>query len=209
MKKSLLLVLGLALALSGCMPAFLQQTVNPTPAPNLEATGVAIGATMAAQTFEALQTSTPAPSNTPVVMQPTSTPTATVPPTATSLAAGTTTAGVSGTLVATIVTAGPATATSTLHAQFFGTLPPLVPSGRLILRNRSHAEAYVSFQCINRENTLSILEYPVAKWMEVKIPSGKCDYVAWVGGRQFLGKFSLDTGGQKMIIFYLDRILIK
>jgi len=142
-------------------------------------------------------------------MQPTSTPTATVPPTATSLAAGTTTAGVSGTLVATIVTVGPATATPTLHAQFFGTLPPLVPSGRLILRNRSHAEAYVSFQCINRENTLSILEYPVAKWMEVKIPSGKCDYVAWVGGRQFLGKFSLDTGGQKMIIFYLDRILIK
>jgi hypothetical protein len=137
-------------------------------------------------------------------------PTTAVPPTASATAASTAgTQTVSGTLVATIVPGTTASPTPTLGARFFGTRPPLVPSGRLILRNRSHAEAYVSFQCINKEKTLSILEYPVSKWMEVRIPSGKCDYVAWVGGRQFLGKFSLDTGGQKTIIFFIDRILIK
>jgi hypothetical protein len=116
---------------------------------------------------------------------------------------------VTGTPGTATVTTTPATPTTTLHAQFFGTRPPLVPSGLLLLLNRSHAEAYVSFQCINRENTLSIFEYPVGKWMQVRIASGKCDYVAWVGGRQFTGKFSLDTGGQRTITFYKDRIRIK
>jgi len=207
MKKSLLLAFGLALILSACMPAFLQQAASPTPLPNLEATAAVLSETRAAQTVAAMPTPTLLPSSTPVISSPTSSvlPTARVAVTGTA----TTQVGISGTLGATIVAANTAGATSTLHAQFFGTLPPLVPSGRLILRNRSHAEAYVSFQCINQEKTLSILEYPVSKWMEVRISSGKCDYVAWVGGRQFLGKFSLDTGGQKMIIFFLDRILIK
>ena len=78
-----------------------------------------------------------------------------------------------------------------------------------MLSNRSHAQAYISLQCINKEGTLSIMEFPVSKYTEVKVPSGKCDYVAWVGGRQFTGKFTLDTGGQRTITLYKNRIKIK
>lgn len=75
--------------------------------------------------------------------------------------------------------------------------------------NRSHAQAYVSFQCTNKEGTLSIMEFPVGRWSEVKITAGKCIYVAWVGGRQFEGSFTLDAGGAKRIVFFLDRVMIK
>jgi hypothetical protein len=103
----------------------------------------------------------------------------------------------------------PVTYTATLGFQSYGTLPPLVPSGKLLLMNKSHAQAYISLQCVNKEGTLSIMEFPVGKWTEVKAPSGKCNYVAWVGGRQFSGKFSLDSGGQRTITLFKNRIKIK
>ncbi|MGE5251941.1 MAG: hypothetical protein ACM3QS_17185 [Bacteroidota bacterium] len=208
MRRVHLVALCLSLGLSACMPAFLQQTVNPTPLPNLEATAAALAATMAVQTLQAMPSPALAPSETAVIL-PVSSNTAAASPTASwtaTLPGGTGTPGTTATPIMSVTPAGP---TSTLHAQFFGTRPPLVPSGRLLLMNRSHAQAYVSFQCINMKGSLTILEYPVTRWMELKFPSGKCDYVAWVGGREFVGKFALDTGGQRTIIFYIDRIKIK
>lgn len=194
MKRSLLLALSLSLALNACMPAFLPQVFNPTPTADAGATAAA------------LPSATALPSSTLAVAASTetlpTTPAPTLVPTQ------------SPTLVVTTTpsfTPMPVTpsASPTLGAMFFGTLPPLVPSGRMIMINRSHAEAYVSFQCINKEGTLSILEYPVGRWSEVRIPAGKCKYVAWVGGRQFNGSFSMDTGGEMRIIFFKERVTIK
>jgi hypothetical protein len=205
----LLLAVSLSLALSACMPAFLQQTTNPTPVQNIEATAAAFGATMAAQTLAALPTASLVPSNTPVIVVVTSTSTATSAATATMTGTeATAAAGVTGTPPTPSISTANLSGTPTLGVQYYGTIPPLVPSGRVIMVNRSHAQAYVSFQCINQEGTLSILEYPVSRWMEEKIPSGKCKYVAWVGGREFAGSFSLDTGGQRRIVFYIDRVRI-
>lgn len=197
MKRSLLFALCLSLLLSACMPAFVQQALNPTPTPDL-------GATAAAQPTDVQPTASPVPSDTLVVVVPTNTPAPSSTPPSSLTPSVTPTAGASFT-----PTAAHPSETPTLGAMFFGTLPPLVPSGRMIMINRSHAQAYVSFQCINKEGTLSILEYPVGRWSEVRIPSGKCDYVAWVGGRQFNGRFSLDTGGELRIVFFKDRITIK
>jgi hypothetical protein len=182
------------------MPAFLQQAVNPTPTVDAQGTALMLQVTANAQTQEALPSPTLVPTSTGFTGPATNT--ATLPPTWTGTLAGTATPTASPVPPA-------ASATPTLGVRFFGTRPPLVPSGRMIMMNRSHAEAYVSFQCINKEGTLSILEYPVGRWMEVRIPSGKCKYVAWVGGREFVGSFSLDTGGEKRIVFFKDRVTIK
>jgi hypothetical protein len=208
MKKLLPLVLGLSLILSACMPPFLEQTINPAPSATEASSAAIVTETQAPQptaTLVPASTATPAPTSTNSPPPPTET--STLPPTE---------AGATAT--ATAFTPGPGTPTltftsvtftATLGFQSFGTLPPLVPSGKILLMNKSHAQAYISLQCINKEGTLSIMEFPVSKWTEVKVPSGKCDYVAWVGGRQFAGKFSLDTGGQRTITLYKNRIKIK
>jgi hypothetical protein len=74
--------------------------------------------------------------------------------------------------------------------------------------NKSHAQAYISIQCINKEGTPSIMEFPVGK-MKMVSASGECDYVAWVGGRKFIGSFSLETSGRRTITLYKNRIKIK
>jgi hypothetical protein len=214
MKKLLLVVLSLSLILSACMPAFLEPSAKPTQSINAKATIAALGsASLLTQTLEILPTSTVASTNTttPTVTK-TNTP---IPPTETTAPTTLTTGTVMTSMPGTAgpgtptVTYTPVTFTATLGVLTYGTLPPLVPSGKLLLMNKSHAQAYISLQCLNKEGTISIMEFPVGKWTEVKIASGKCDYVAWVGGRQFTGKFSLDTGGQKTITLYNNRIKIK
>ena len=210
MKRIIPVVLTLSFALASCMPPFVLTPSSPTPAVNVEASAAAMIETLSALTEQAAPSAAVMPSFTAVV----TTATRTAVPTATATQAGTSTpTGVAGTPAAPTGTATlvptPVSETATLHAQFFGTRPPFVPSGRLILQNRSHAEVYVSFQCINEEGSLTILEYPVSRWMEVKFPSGKCNYVAWVGGREFVGKFALERGGLRTIIFFSDQIKIK
>jgi hypothetical protein len=227
----LLLATSLSFVLTACMPAFLEGLTNPTPVIDVAATSAAQEATLAAQTLGALPTATQVPSSTPVIADtltstlppiPSDTPSLTgTPPTATLPVTGTVftaTLAVSGTAASltaspTHITGTPGTfaavtasITPTLGIRYYGTIPPLVPSGRVVMINKAHAEAYISFQCINQEGTLSVMEFPVERWREEKIPSGRCKYVAWVGGRQFVGSFTLDTGGQRRIIFYKDRV---
>jgi len=100
------------------------------------------------------------------------------------------------------------TATVTLHARFFGTLPPALPSGKVKLINRSKAEAYISMHCTTVDGYTTIIEYPVVGRMGVSAPAGKYTYVAWVGGRQFQGSFNLGKGDEVEITLFKDKITI-
>ena len=100
------------------------------------------------------------------------------------------------------------TATVTLHARFFGTLPPALPSGKVKLINKSKAEVYISMHCTTIDGYTTIIEYPVAGRMSVPAPAGKYTYVAWVGGRQFQGSFSLGVRDDVEITFEKDKVKI-
>jgi hypothetical protein len=224
MKKTLFPALGLTLLLSACIPAFLQPTASPAPQVDLNATAdVLVQASL-----EALQTPTSAPSNTPVVITPTSTNTVVpVTPSETqnpalltltaTLGTGTVTTNTTitptGTLPSPTPTATPNLAVSitpstTLHPRYYGTLPPALPSGRITLINKSKAEAYISLQCTTKDGYTTIIEYPVEGWLEVKAPAGKYIYVAWVGGRKMSGDFRLDTAEELTIRLYKDKITV-
>lgn len=227
MNKTPVMVVVLVMMLSGCLPANLQpETINPTPIS--EADLQATAAILAQQTLQSLPTATIAPSDTPVVMTVTetivqNTPTETENPILLTLTAtlgtGTVTANyespVIGTLPFTITpsaTANPvfsATPTQTAEPQFYGTLPPKLPFGNIRLLNKAKADVYISLRCVTREGYVTILEYPVKSSVEAKAPAGKYTYVAWVGGRQFTGAFSLSIGQDMVINIFKDNIGIK
>jgi len=231
MKKMLLFLAVCCLSLSACMPAILQTQAAPNPAPVVD-----IQATVAVsvqQTLESLPTPTLAPSNTPVVMTATSTtaPTATATPTQPTPtitgtitgATATPTLGVgTGTVVVTLGTVGTlpftntpnpafsATPTATNHYQYYGTMPPNLPSGTIWLKNMSKAEGYISLQCTTSEGYVTIIEYPVGRsTVKAKAPAGRYVYVAWVGGKKFTGNFGLSKLGEKTITMYKDQTTVK
>jgi len=230
MKKIFFLLTAFCFILSACVPAVLQpQAASPAPASEAD-----IQATVAAQveqTIQALPTPTLAPSNTPVVMTATSIPTQTqtqtqVIPTSTetknptlltltaTLGTGTVTltVGAAGTLPFT-ATSNPSvgiTPTGTLHYQYYGTMPPNLPSGKITLSNMSKAEAYISLQCTTADGYVTIIEYPVGgSRVNTSAPAGRYVYVAWVGGKKFSGNFKLDKFQSLIIRMYKDRVEVK
>ena len=228
MKKIFFLLTALCFILSACMPAALQpQAANPAPISDAD-----IQATVAIsvqQTLQSLPTPTLAPSMTPVVMTATSTPTPTQPtstttPTGTQnplLQTLTATLG-TGTVTVTVGTAGtlpftttpnPAftvVATGTDHYQYYGTMPPHLPSGNISLINMSKTEASISLQCTTSDGNKTIIEYPVGgSKINTSAPAGKYTYVAWVGGKKMIGKFSLGVLQDLAIIMYKDRVEVK
>ena len=216
MKRTVALVLGMGLLLSACIPT-LPQLQPPTEAPviDMQATDAAMAQTQAAETLNALPTSTLEPA------------TDTPEPTATDTELPTATATVTETLTpdpnvtptqtntATVTGTPPtatqfvATATETLYPRFFGTLPPAIPYGKVKLVNKSKAEAYISLQCTTIDGYTTILEYPVYGRMKVSAPAGKYTYVAWVGGRQYQGSFSLGKGGEVEITIGKGKITVQ
>ena len=219
MKRTTVLMLATAFILGACIPSLpaLQQPTQ-VPVVDLQATDAALVATQAEETLNAL----PTPTLEPVTDTPEPTATDTEAPTATPIAtetltpdlnitatetAPTTTATVTG----TPPTATPfvTTATETLHPRFFGTLPPALPYGKVKLINRAKTEVYVSMHCTTADGRTTIIEYPVAGRMNVSAPAGKYTYVAWVGGREFLGSFGLGKGEEIEITFNRDKITIK
>jgi hypothetical protein len=229
MKKIFFLLAVFCFVLSACsvFPTPQPQVAGPTP---LSETDIqATVALQVEQTLQSLPTPTLAPSNTPVVMTATSAPTQTIPPpTATStetqnpalqtltatLGTGTVTltAGAAGTLPFT-TTPNPAfsvTPTETSHYQYYGTMPPNLPSGYVSMINMSKADAYVSLQCTTQDGYVTIIEYPVGgSRVSTSAPAGKYIYVAWVGGHKFTGKFKLDALQDLKLTIYKDRIEIK
>jgi hypothetical protein len=214
MKKTLFLVMGLSLALSACMPAFLQPTVNPTSQVDLNATAAVL---VTASLAGALPSPTIEPSNTPVVTTATSAATQVPPVTPSETQTLTATIGMSDT--PTLASAGVlpsatlnpvtnATSSTTPHPQHFGTMPPFLPFGNITLINRSKAQAYISLQCTTKEGFVTIIEYPVRGPVNVKAPAGKYVFVAWVGGRKMVGNFALDKDGELTIKLYKDKVVV-
>jgi hypothetical protein len=226
MRKIFFLFTALCFSLSACIPAVFQpQATSPAPVfPDIQAT-VAI---QVEQTVQSLPSPTLAPSNTPVVItatsaptqaQPTSTSTATpnpILPTSTSTLAGTGTVVMTTGTVSTLpftATSDPAigaTPTGTAHFQYYGTMPPDVPSGNISLFNMSNRDGYISMQCTTTEGYSTVVEYPVGgSTVNAKVPAGQYFYVAWVGGKQFTGSFKLGKSQDRKILMYKDRIEVK
>jgi hypothetical protein len=223
MKRFLFLYIAVSLMIGACMPAVSQPQEGPTPISesDLQATAAIISQ----QTLQALPTATARPSETPVVVTPSqtaiqATATETVNPafltlTAT-LLAGTPTLGTESAVTGTAQTGAPtdatvnSTATSgTPQPLFYGTLPPKLPYGTIDLFNKAQVDVYISMRCVTKDGYVTILEYPVKKNFKVSAPAGKYTYIAWVGGRQFDGSFSMDNDGFITITFFKDRINVK
>ena len=226
MKKPLYVVLILSLALSACLPAFLQQQpganngTGEAPQVNIEETAAAMAGTMAVQTIDALPTPTVVAPSKVVAIPPTSTVPATINPgilvTTTMLTSSATATVVTATTAPSntptqtpILNSGLATPTVTLHVRYYGTLPPRLPYGFITLSNKSEAEAYISLQCTTTDGYTTILEYPVKGTIEVNAPTGKYAYVAWVGGNKMEGDFSLGKKVELVITLYKDNVSIK
>lgn len=227
MKKLLIVLVFSSLFLSACLPAFSQpQTTASTPTPILESDLQGTAAVLSQQTLQALPSPTLEPSETPVISTPTNTE---IPVTATetqnpllltltaTLGTGTVapesltgTPGAS-TIVGTLPFTGtpvnnPLTQKTTPHPLFYGTLPPNLPYGTLNLFNKSHADAYISLRCVTKDGYVTILEYPVKRQVKTAAPAGNYTYVAWVGGRQFTGSFSLGKDEDLLITLFKDKI---
>lgn len=230
MKKIIALVVVLGVLLSACIPAVFQpQGINPTPVSEDDLRATA--AVLSQQTLQSiLPTATIAPSNTPIVKTPSITPTQATPTetqnpilltlTATlgtgTITAGTETAGSSSALIAgtlpftTTPSVTPNALTPTTpHPQFYGTLPPDLPFGFIYLVNKAKVDVYISLRCVTKDDYVTILEYPVEKTVKAKAPAGSYTYVAWVGGREFTGSFSLAVDQDLTINIFKDRIAIK
>ncbi|GAB1472503.1 hypothetical protein MASR2M66_33810 [Chloroflexota bacterium] len=212
------------------MPAFSKPLDAPTPLS--EADLQATAAILSQQTLESLPTSTALPSETPVVHTPSPTVTASPEVTATETAnpalltltatllalsgtdAATTTAAVTDSADISVTATLPAVEVSTTatigtpQPLTHGTLPPNLPAGMITLFNKSHVEVYISLRCVTKDGYVTILEYPVKKNFKISAPAGQYTYIAWVGGRQFSGGFSLSPDGAKTITFYTDKIHI-
>jgi hypothetical protein len=236
MKKGLLLILVIGSVSTGCLPAFLQPEAAPT-IPLSDADLNATAAVLSEQTLRALPlpSATSKPSNTPVITNPTETKadqtasptdttttitvtggsdtastTATATETASATSTPTLTAIPSAVQIAVTVLPGTAyTSTNTLSPRFYGTLPPNLPSGKIVLVNKSKSEVYISLQCTTSEGYVTILEYPVEKRLNVKGPAGSYGYVAWVGGRKISGGFHLGIKGEVVLTIFKDRIEVK
>lgn len=227
MKKPLFVVLILSLALSACLPAFLQQqpaannSTGEAPQVNIQETAAAMAGTMAVQTIAALPTPTLVAPSKVVAIPPTSTVPATINPgilvTTTMLTSSATPTTGTATATPPVNTAtqtptpgsGLATPTVTLHVRYYGTLPPKLPYGFITLSNKSKAEAYISLQCTTTDGYTTILEYPVKGTFDVNAPTGKYVYVAWVGGNKMTGDFSLSRRQKLFITLYKDKVSIE
>lgn len=222
MKRILFLSIALSLLVGACLPAFPQSQENPTPISEAELQATA--AVLSQQTLQALPSDTSVPSETPIVVTPSltatqPTPTETVNPvlltlTAT-LLAGTPTLGtetaITGTSQSTTdaASANPTVTQGTPQPLSYGTLPPNLPYGTIDLFNKSHVEVYISLRCVTKDGYVTVLEYPVKQNFKVSAPAGKYTYVAWVGGRQFDGSFTMDNDGFITITFFKERVNVK
>jgi hypothetical protein len=102
------------------------------------------------------------------------------------------------------------TPTETNHYQYYGTMPPNLPSGYITMINMSKADVYISLQCTTLDGNVTIIEYPLGgSRLSTSAPAGKFVYVASVGGKKITGNFRLAKSQDLTLIIYKDRIEIK
>lgn len=229
MKRTAAIVILLAFFLSACIPGLLpQQQPQEAPVLDVRATDEVIAATLVAETLNALPTPTFEPATN--THEPPATKAVTITSTGTATNASTNSASAiatletgSGTATGTpptstaTVTGTPPTATlsttpsptETMYARFYGTLPPSIPYQKVKLVNKAKADVYVSLRCTTKEGLVTIIEYPVGGRMQISAPIGTYSYVAWVGGRQFLGWFNLNKSKEVEITFERNKVTVK
>lgn len=222
MKPRFVVFLVTSILLNACLPAFSQPTADSNvPTPISEADLQLTAEVFVQQTLQVIPSNTAVPSETPLIVTGTNT---FVPETATetpnpilltltaTLGTGTVTGeAIAGTLPFTGTPNNPLTATATIEPKplTYGTLPPHLPFGFITLINKAEADAYISLRCMTKDGYVTYLEYPVKKVVSTKAPAGKYTYVAWIGGRQFTGSFSLSKDEDLTITLFKDKITIK
>lgn len=236
MKKKLASFILLSFLLSACLPAFATETAN-VPTPISEADLQLTAAVFSQQTLNAIPSDTSVPTETPVIVTATNTEnpatatetqnpvlltltatlgtgTVTAENTITGTVENSTSLIISGTLPFTgtpSATGNPfSTATSTIEPQpqFYGTLPPDLPFGSIVIYNKAKVDAYISLRCETKDGYVTYLEYPVGFKVTSKAPAGQYTYVAWVGGREFTGSFSLTKDGNITITLLKNKVTI-
>ena len=215
MSRPAYLIVALSIALSACSPIF-----SPISSGDSQATAIALAGTQGAQTVAAQPTPTLLPSET---LAPTTPPTATATKTKspTSTASPTVPDG-AGTATGTIPASTPTAATPTPTFGFgtitptdlmipraYGTQPPLVIYGTVHLINMAKVQVYISFQCRTPDEQFVVAEFPVESVMTVSVSAGQCHYVAWVGGRQFIGDIKINKFEEYTFKFKKDSIIIQ
>ena len=232
MNRLVVVVMAVSLMLAACAPSFSQVS-----APESAATAQAFAATAAGLTLAVLPTLTPFPTNTalPTATATAKPPTKTATVTSTSTTPTSTATAGTITVTATVpsvtgtipsptktvtgtppsptntVTGTPPTATPTLDMipREYGTQPPYIQYGRVHLLNQANRDVYVSFQCTTPEGYFSIVEYPVYGRLTVSVPAGRCEWVAWVGGREFVGTVGISRFEELTMTFKKNSVTIQ
>jgi hypothetical protein len=100
------------------------------------------------------------------------------------------------------------TLTPTLGVLTYGTLPPANrPYIYASLINKAQRQVYISLQVVTDQG-YTIIEYPVKRIVNIKIPVGSYTYVVWVGGRQIVGYFKVSKNDEVSILIYKDKVII-
>jgi len=82
------------------------------------------------------------------------------------------------------------------------------PNAVVILSNKSGGDVYISLHTSRADGTNAIHEYPVNGTINVDIPVGWIDYVAWVGGVKYTGGFKLKEGDIHTITFNRSKVVV-
>jgi hypothetical protein len=197
MKKTILVVAILFLALSACVPDFLNTGAQDAPVTEVDvaATVDTAASTQAVQTFEALATPTlePIMEEAPATATETSAPTETATATITETPDGTpstetitptadsaTTPTETSTPVATATSVYPSP-TSPISIN----LPPVdeVPRHKVEVTNNTKGPVYISLHGSTEGGYHPIIEYDIPRWSKVKIsvPEGYYSVIVYVG----------------------------
>lgn len=92
----------------------------------------------------------------------------------------------------------------------YGTVPVKASFRTIHLINYANADVYVSLQGTTSTDKVNVIyEYSATSSKTVSVPVGQYHYVAWVGGKQFVGDFNLREGVTLSMKFYPDRVTVR
>jgi LysM repeat protein len=89
-----------------------------------------------------------------------------------------------------------------------GDVPRNASQGSVRLVNNANADVYISLRTTRADGTGAIHEFPVGGTLQVQIPTGWIDYVAWVGGVKFTGGFKLSESLARTITFNKSKVVV-
>jgi LysM repeat protein len=92
----------------------------------------------------------------------------------------------------------------------YGTVPAKASTRTINLINYANADVYVSLQGTTTTDKVNVIyEYSVNESRTVSVPVGQYHYVAWVGGKKFVGDFKLREGVTLSMKFYSDHVNVQ